>query len=134
MLGERLGYMVYAAQCKFGRNGEWMFDLTWAHEKGDISLSLPLVMESEWDSKDILWDFSKLVMARADLRVMVFWEKTKQRAATTLRGMLNQIRKFRGTMVGDRYLFCYWTDKPDRLYSESYVVRKRSNLNRYAHR
>ena len=54
--GRDLKYEVYASQSKYWRNGEWVFDLTWSKEKGDITIELPLVLESEWDLTDIVWE------------------------------------------------------------------------------
>src|SRR5882724_11416190 len=69
-LGKSKGfrYDVYASQCKFEGNGEWMFDLVWSRDHENMLIGLPLVMESEWEPREILWDFAKLVAARADLR------------------------------------------------------------------
>lgn len=116
---------TYAAQCAFGENGEWMFDLIWSREDEKYLYRVPLAMESEWDAKDILWDFSKLVAARVDHRVMVFWGKAADDARATLSRMLRQISCFQGSAVGDRYLFCWWTEQPDRFWWELYVVKQR---------
>jgi len=122
-LGRRLRYQVYASQCKFDRNGEWMLDLAWSRDLGEILTRLPLAMESEWDPKDILWDFTKLVVVRADVRLMVFWGRTPERAERTVVDMLKQIRRLQGTTVGDRYLVCCWVEKPPILEWRSYVVK-----------
>ena len=122
-VGRKLGYQVYASRCKFGRNGEWMLDLIWSRERGEILRRLPLVMESEWDPKDILWDFTKLVVIRADLRLMVFWGRSPDHAETTMGDMLKQIRQFHGTREGDRYLLCYWVENPPTFEWRSYVVK-----------
>src|SRR5258708_5840230 len=112
MLGNRHGHQVYGAQCKYHRNGEWMVDLAWSVDRGEVVQRLPFVMESEWDPNEILWDFAKLVVVRADIRMMVFWGKSAAHAEHTLQAMVDQIRRFVGTAAGDRYLFCYWTDIP----------------------
>lgn len=121
-VGKRLGFEVYASGCKF--DGEWLFDLTWCKEQGSITLNLPLVMESEWDDNDILTDFTKLVVARAQHRLMIFQGHTTQKVQKTIQCMLSQVRKFRDSGKGDRYLFCYWTKKPDKFMFDLYVVRK----------
>jgi hypothetical protein len=123
-VGQRHQYVVYASECKFRRNGEWMFDLTWSKEsrKNGYKFRLPLVLESEWDPKDIRWDFSKLLVARADLRVMVFWGHTKEKAENMLDDMLEQIGKYEGSAIGDRYMFIYWTDIPEKLIGACYKI------------
>lgn len=76
------------------------------YEPTDYLLRVPLVMESEWDNKrEILDDFEKILMARADLRVMIFQDDdhSVDDITTYLR---TYIRRFRPRRVADRYLFC----------------------------
>ncbi len=121
-LGAQSGFVVYAANCNFEHNGEWLYDLTWSDEDPELTFGLPLVLESEWEPKDILWDFSKLVTARARHRVMVFWGGTPKSTQQTLDLMVKQIEVFRGTQQGDRCLFCYWVEKPDQFNSRVFVA------------
>ena len=54
---------------------EWLFDLTWYRNDADGYLSETyLVLESEWNGAyaDIKYDFEKLLVAKATLKVMVF--------------------------------------------------------------
>ena len=122
-VGKKLGYEVYAAQCKYGHYGEWMCDLIWCKMDDDITLKLPLVMESEW-GKDILSDFTKLVVARAEHRVLVFYGRTLQNIQKTIEPLLKQVRNFRGSKKGDRYLFCFWTKEPDEFNYNIYITTR----------
>jgi hypothetical protein len=67
---------------------EWLYDLHWFKEGGSYRMtSLPLVVECEWaykrkgdEDKDdysaVKWDFQKLLVANAKLRLMVFRKRT----------------------------------------------------------
>ncbi|MBB4804949.1 hypothetical protein HNP38_000221 [Chryseobacterium defluvii] len=66
------------------KNTEWLYDLHWYTEADEpyIPTSLPLVVECEWNPKrkgdnivpysGIKYDFQKLLVANADLRLMIF--------------------------------------------------------------
>ncbi len=124
-VGKKRGNVVYASECKFWKNGEWMCDLVWSKEseKKDHIFRLTLALESEWDPKDILWDFSKLMVIRADLRVMIFWGRTPEKANQNLNAMLDQVRKYKGNEIGDRYLFICWIDLPEDVTASAYEIR-----------
>lgn len=54
---------------------EWLYDLIWyKNDSADHLSELYLVLESEWDiaRSAIKYDFEKLLIARATLKVMVF--------------------------------------------------------------
>jgi|GEM_PF-5819255 hypothetical protein len=82
-LGRSKGYLVYPE--KVGESGElkyqWLFDLVWLEakcEKDDFDWKtmrgVRLACESEWNDSDdsILWDFLKLTIAVADVRLFVY--------------------------------------------------------------
>ena len=69
------------------KSKEWLFDLHWYTEKDNdhyFPLKLPLVVECEWKHKrygandandkygEIKYDFQKLVVSNAELRLMIF--------------------------------------------------------------
>ena len=66
------------------KNSEWLFDLHWYTDGKNpyTTLTLPLVMECEWQQKrkgdkvnkfsGIKYDFQKLLVANAELRLMIF--------------------------------------------------------------
>ena len=69
-------------------------------------LRVPLVIESEWgDKRDISDDFEKILMARANLRVMIFQDGNHSVDDITTH-LRTYIRRFRPRRVADRYLFC----------------------------
>ncbi len=95
-LGSQLKYKNYANGfakneideniCKGFINKEWLFDLIWYEELANqpyVITSYKLIMECEWDFKRIndksgdkysamKFDFQKLILAKADLHLMVF--------------------------------------------------------------
>jgi hypothetical protein len=84
-------------------------------------LDLPLVVESEWDPdpNEILWDFQKLLIARARLRVMVFTAPEKE-VAPRFQSLRQAIADYSGTHKGDRYLLICWFN--GRVEVQPYVV------------
>ena len=114
---EKLGYYTCASQVdkKFVDHGEWLFDVAWLDwEKKDKKLkSVPLVVESEWGDLDhIRDDFQKLLVARADIRLMVCdagWVgKGDGRAKETAKQLRAWINAFKGNQPGDTYLLVAW--------------------------
>ncbi len=112
-LGNSLGFQVYCSQCKYDKNGEWLFDLTWTRETKHTLKSLILALESEWNRSEVIDDFEKLLVARANHRVMILWEKTHERAAKLFQVMINEIKSSDLTIQGDRYLFACWIEKAE---------------------
>ena len=111
------------AVCASGVNdkahwGEFVYDLCWLkyvsyydtrdpYEPTDYLLRVPLVMESEWgNEREISDDFEKILMARADLRVMIFQHDKPADIDDITRHLTTYIRRFRPRRVADRYLFC----------------------------
>jgi len=74
-LGEKHGWDICASGCKGRFDNGWLYDLIWYHEDPDTHLAeVYLVLESEWRTpqSDIKYDFEKLLLAKATLKVMVF--------------------------------------------------------------
>ena len=70
-----------------------------------------IVLECEWSrrekKKDILYDFSKLLIARAELRVLVFWTiSRKEDFDSTMQDVKALIDAFEQGDEKDRYLIC----------------------------
>jgi hypothetical protein len=91
--------------------GEWLYDLCWLQyaSKGNMPLlCMPLALESEWgNDEDIMNDFQKLLVSRADVRVMVFGEANKGTKITACK-IGQQIKTFKGGDESDRYLLAGW--------------------------
>ena len=59
------------------KNGEWLFDLCWSIEGNGKWMEkwkgLKLICECEWNisKEEILYDFQKLAVAKADIKIMI---------------------------------------------------------------
>ncbi len=114
-LGKRLGHYVCAPQCReleIGQGG-WLYDLVWLRKSGGDLIGLPLVLESEWGTHDeaIDYDFQKLLVARAEHRVMICQGQGSD-PDRHFKRFTEQVGHCALTQPGDRYLFlCYhWKD------------------------
>ncbi len=125
-LGHSLNYKVYANGLSKDDleevnhqfvNREWLFDLHWYTEgKGQYTIeSLPLVVECEWNPKrkgestklygGIKYDFQKLVVSNAVLRVMIFIFKKEEELITLGNYFEFVINNYHHLKVEDKFLF-----------------------------
>lgn len=67
-----------------------------------------LVLECEWnqDTKEMLYDFSKLLIARAELRSFVFYADSSKDFDSTMQDVKALIDAFEQGAQSDRYLIC----------------------------
>lgn len=119
------------------KRSEWLYDLHWYEEQKQEKYkqtSLPLVVECEWDwirenerkkelkkrkpktdkFGEIKWDFQKLLVANADLRVMIF--KPRFTEGKFLNEKLDQyftetITGYRNLPSGSKFLFIAFSKK-----------------------
>jgi hypothetical protein len=82
-LGTSLNYEI----CSSSNDGEydagWLFDLVWyQNDENGRLFSVPLVLESEWhrNYERIKYDFEKLLIAKAQYKVMIFQAKGEKKA------------------------------------------------------
>ncbi len=73
-VGTKNGFDVCAKNCCGNHDGEWLYDMVWLKYKENFLSKSIMVLECEWDINEdgIFHDFDKLLIARADLRVMIF--------------------------------------------------------------
>lgn len=122
-LGRNQGYSVYASSCDTADDGEWLFDLTWMkYDPDGYMRRLPLVLESEWTPIEVLDDFCKLVVARAEHRVMVFWANSEKSADKVIAKLVDEAANSGLARPGDRYLFAVWLEQEDCFFFRLYVV------------
>ena len=93
--------------------GEWLFDVTCLryHSDGYGYLKrVPLVAESEWSRRidDIYSDFEKLLVACADVRVMVFDGAIWSGNDNKFDEFSAYINKSEHAVAGDTYLLAAW--------------------------
>jgi hypothetical protein len=113
-----LGLDACATHCK---NPEWLYDVTWVSQGVDCVLEIPMVLESEWCFRAIGYDFDKLLLARAGLRVMVFEGHRAEKTRAKIDQLKNRITMFLSTQPGDRYLFASWENHTEFKF-ERYIV------------
>ena len=114
-VGQDEKYYVCTSKADQADRSEWLFDLTWIKYDETQPIKLGLVLECEWgvgreeaDKKfdKIEYDFQKLILARADLRCMIFWADDEAQARKDILRLLNQVQRFQMSEPGDNYLFC----------------------------
>jgi len=113
----------YASGVDHVASGEWLYDLCWISYSDDTNIGcIELAMESEWapSPKEIHDDFVKLVQARAGLRLMI-WQARNSKEMQDIRDVLiDQIRAFKDSQLGDAYLFSCWTEEEQRFTHRFY--------------
>ena len=108
-LGKKAGYQT----CTNGKvqgaqwDKEWLYDLAWVQASDRfIVQDVFLVAEIEWGkTRAIQYDFQKLLLARADCRVMIFDDTDGLHEP-----LIAQARAFGKSRPGDRYLFASFRD------------------------
>ena len=107
------GFKVYASNCDETDGTEWLYDLTGIEEENGYLRRVPLVLESEWKrwdtqenyEREILYDFRKLLVSRADHRIMVFEAKSEKEEKEVIEQLLQHVQNCQHSAKGDRYLF-----------------------------
>jgi len=103
-----------------GKRAEWMWDAIAWEEEPDTKgfLRLNLVMESELGGREKAEeDFQRLMVARADHRLLVFDHHTENEAEETIKECMRAAQNFCGTQKGDRYLFACWIRQPQEHFA-----------------
>jgi hypothetical protein len=123
-LGKNLGYKIQTNK-KSATNadwGEWLFDLTWLDYSEGMVLEVPLALECEWSQNidEIDADFQKLIICRADHRVMIFQQANLSKIKDIIESFKKQISNFRRTETSDRYLFVGFHWDEGKFFFEAY--------------
>ncbi len=129
-LGKNFRYWVYASTAENTDGGEWLYDLTWLNYSGNKLTDVELVLESEWSVKGVDEDFQKLMLARAELRVMIFQSKNMISASEKMQDLKSQVNKFTKSCEGDAYLFSCWVNDVREFHHEQYIYSKHTNQGR----
>ncbi len=119
-IGHKARWAVTTHGVRESDDPQWLLDLVWAKEwapagekKRAFLKRIGLGMECEWNRSDeeLDWDFQKLLVVRADLRLFVFDQKQRDDVDRIIERCKMQIEGFDQTQPGDRYLFvASWTD------------------------
>ena len=117
---------LYATGVENIDDGEWLYDVTCLRNDGDGYVKrIPLVAESEWKGpRGIYHDFQKLLLARADLRVMVF-DGGYFPKGDKFETLKPHIERCEVTELGDTYLLAAWSKSKDEFeYCQIDVTQK----------
>ncbi|MFH1033765.1 MAG: hypothetical protein V1806_04600 [Pseudomonadota bacterium] len=104
--GQEAGWVVGSCLWPKADDPRWPLDLAWLEMAEGRLKRVKMALAVEWslDEGQILDHFQKLLAGRADLRVMVLQQKTKDEASDRLAALEAQIEGFGQSAPGDRYL------------------------------
>lgn len=118
-LAECLGADVRHKQIEEeNQNWEFLYDVCFfvtggRDPQGYFTPKIPLkqillALECEWnqDNKEMLYDFSKLLIVKAELRSFVFYTDSSKKFDSTLKDVKALIAAFEQGAKSDRYLIC----------------------------
>lgn len=89
--------------------GEWLFDVTWLEYDGEFVIDACLVAECEWrGDEEVEWDFQKLLLARATVRLMIFDGNYDPRSEKIAACLAKQVGRFRRSRDEDGWLLVAW--------------------------
>ena len=129
-VGQNEGYYVCVGKLDQANRGEWLYDMTWMKYCDVQPINVGLVLECEWEIGPepadrkfdrIEYDFQKLILARADLRCMIFWAQSERSAKTKIEQLIVQVKNFSKNGTGDNYLFCVWLQDDKGFYFQPYT-------------
>jgi hypothetical protein len=120
-IGKGSGYYVYSSGSRSAQ-GEWLWDMTWLIYENHRLISVPLALESEWKPNGVSDDFQKLLVSRALHRVMIFQAKKRGKSEDIIKGLIEEVKQYRQTQVGDRYLFAPWLNETNQFEFTVYVA------------
>lgn len=126
-LGKKYNFYTYASSTDGVNGGEWLFDLTWLIYNDKFLRSVKLALESEWKIDGVDDDFQKLLLARAEIRVLIFQSKNKTSFSEKLIDLKKQISYYNDSNKGDVYLFSCWIDDTKEFNHEIYVHKDTSS-------
>ena len=110
------------------KNTEWLYDLHWYEDGAEpyTTLCLPLVMECEWNPRrkgdpkvpfsGIKYDFQKLLVSNAELRLMIFKVKKLSDLDELDSYFKSNIKNYKHLETGAKFLFVAFYDKDKTFY------------------
>lgn len=126
VLGRSMGCKVYTSKGNPKGDpdvGEWLYDQAWIrYDRNGYMKSVPLVLESEFGTNkvDRLNDFCKLIIARADHRVMVFGASDSTHAQDIIDEFVKEIEHSRISRARDRFLFAALLESDGSFYFQNH--------------
>jgi hypothetical protein len=119
------GCKACASGCMTANWPEWLYDVTWLRqgdgENNGFLTHSPFVAEIEWSNKGaVMDDFQKLLLARADTKLMIFAKYSTDRGEPLMERLIKQIQVYARTDVGDRYFLVCMDCRSDKSYKFHY--------------
>ena len=119
--GTQLGYQVYCS--RIGACHEWLLDVVWWNHTRGGEVGIVLAVECEWDCKDLMWDFQKLLCTKAPLKVFIYdGGNTPQYGRKERKQLEQEMLAYRDHVEGETYLFVSFGDTGQ--YAHRFVVPK----------
>jgi len=98
-LGKKQGYTIQTNKQSSPNAdwGEWLFDLTWLDYSKGMVLEVPLALECEWSPSwdEIDADFQKLIISRANHRMMIFQQANLSKVKDIIEYFKKEILSFK---------------------------------------
>ena len=117
---------VCANRCGKASYPEWLYDVVWLRvDAGPLTtmiLDSPFVAEIEW-SRDgaVRDDFQKLLLSRADTRLIVFQAWDEWRVQKMMDELVEQVKAYKRSQDSDRYLLAGYGSHTRHFYYREYV-------------
>ena len=123
-LGCSKGFKVCDSHCDCLFEPEWLYDLIWYIENSSVKLNhIPLAVESEWDLHDdgIKYDFEKLLIANAELKLMIC-QVYPSRKEKVLQYFQEAIQAYELGKTGERFLIAI-LDTEEEIFDFTLLTR-----------
>jgi hypothetical protein len=120
-MGNSYGYAASVGGFRDEHEPEWLFDLVWYKEEGKGEnarlIEVPLVVESEWNLHfgHIKYDFEKLLVANAGLRLMICQARIENRDRI-FNYCKDAVAKYNLSRSGDTYLIALLDTDTEKFY------------------
>ena len=105
-LGHELGYDVSAWGCEAGYRHHWLVDFTASpgQREDAENFSIVMLVECSQDKDDISWDFSHLLLMKANLKLFVYQQTNRNSLVNLTAALERWIWTFRMKTPGETYL------------------------------
>ena len=110
-IGQGFGFQVGAKVPETNRDRrEWLYDVTWLEcDRDGRVIEASLVAECEWkEPREINYDFDKLLLARAGVRLMVYDGNYGAGSKWIAEQLATRVRKFNCSTAEDIWLLAAW--------------------------
>ena len=122
--GQTLGYYVCTSRVANADQGEWLFDQVWMTRTQGPLERIGLAVECEWsrDQREIFYDFRKLLVARADVRLMIFQALTAQAVQDRFDQLRAETQGFTQHQSGDYYMLAGYDMAEGRFLRDGFRI------------